>query len=164
MFHNHAYLFLHVGLKVPKGGDFLQRECSPLHRSSRGVSSNFFLRVSPQPISRSLACLVSRLDLSFFKYLMAGVIGFEPMNARVKVLCLNHLTTPQYLFLIFYYIYIITYFFKNVKFFFKARLKELKLIFKINAYTIPPKTLLLRHMGFEPTSNSNKNYLLYVPF
>ena len=97
MFHNHAYLFLHVGLKVPKGGDFLQRECSPLHRSSREVSSNFFLRVSPQPISRSLACLVSRLDLSFFKYLMAGVRGFEPLNTRVKVLCLSHLTTPQYI-------------------------------------------------------------------
>ena len=74
------------------------------------------------------------------------------------------LTTPQYLFLIFYYIYIITYFFKNVKFFFKARLKELKLIFKINAYTNSAKNAMVRYMGLEPISNSIKNYLLYVPF
>ena len=29
MFHNHAYLIFRVGLKVPKGGDILQGECSP---------------------------------------------------------------------------------------------------------------------------------------
>ena len=27
---------------------------------------------------------------------MAGVAGFEPTNAGIKIRCLNHLATPQY--------------------------------------------------------------------
>ena len=44
MFHNHAYLLFHVGLKVPKGGGFY------------AYATNL----------TSLACLVERLDLTRF--------------------------------------------------------------------------------------------------
>lgn len=40
MFHNHAYLWIRVGLKVPKGGDNLQGECSP-------AAADVSLAVSP---------------------------------------------------------------------------------------------------------------------
>ena len=29
-------------------------------------------------------------------HLVAGVAGFEPTNAGIKIRCLNHLATPQY--------------------------------------------------------------------
>ena len=31
-----------------------------------------------------------------FNTLVAGVAGFEPTNAGIKIRCLNHLATPQY--------------------------------------------------------------------
>lgn len=35
-------------------------------------------------------------ELSAHLRALAGEIGLEPINAAVKVLCLHHLTTPQY--------------------------------------------------------------------
>ena len=31
-----------------------------------------------------------------FCHMVAGVAGFEPTNAGIKIRCLNHLATPQY--------------------------------------------------------------------
>ena len=37
------------------------------------------------------------LPLKLYLY-MAGVVGFEPTDARIKIWCLNRLATPQYIF------------------------------------------------------------------
>ena len=56
MFHNHAYLIIHVGLYVPKGGDILLQKCSP---SMEDISLAVSLVKSATYLT-SLAYLVGR--------------------------------------------------------------------------------------------------------
>ena len=39
---------------------------------------------------------MGRIKWAVICHVVAGVAGFEPTNAGIKIRCLNHLATPQY--------------------------------------------------------------------